>query len=68
MEDTHVNTITDNVISGNVGEGVLIAAVDLNNADGNRLTGNTITGNGSSGVRIDAADENSSGLSAATST
>ena len=61
MEDAHVNTITDNVISGNVGEGVLIAAVDLNNADGNRLTGNTITGNGSSGVRIDAADENSVG-------
>ena len=61
VEDAHVNTITDNVISGNVGEGVLIAAVDLNNADGNRLTGNTITGNGSSGVRIDAADENSIG-------
>ena len=61
VEDAHVNTITDNVISGNAGEGVLIAAVDLNNADGNRLTGNTITGNGSSGVRIDAADENSVG-------
>ena len=61
VEDSHVNAVTDNVISGNAGEGVLIAAVDLHNADGNWLTGNTITGNGSSGVRIDAADESSVG-------
>jgi parallel beta-helix repeat protein len=56
--DSHRNAITGNAISANQAEGVLIAALQLPNANENRLTGNTINDNGLSGVRILDADEN----------
>ena len=62
VEDSHLNAVTDNTISGNLDEGVLIEAFDRVNADGNWLTGNTISGNGLSGVRIEDGNENSVGL------
>jgi parallel beta-helix repeat protein len=53
------NTLTDNVIAGNSGDGVQILAAG---ADDNRLEGNTIglldLGNGGSGVEIDGGDRN----------
>jgi parallel beta-helix repeat protein len=62
IEDSHRNAVTDNTITGNLDEGVLIEAFDRPNADGNWLTGNTIDGNGLSGVRIEDGAENSVGL------
>jgi parallel beta-helix repeat protein len=62
VEDSHRNAITDNAISENLDEGVLIEAFQRPNADGNRLTGNTITDNGLSGVRIEDGNDNSVGL------
>jgi parallel beta-helix repeat protein len=62
IEDSHRNAVTDNSITANLREGVLIEAFDRPNADGNWLTGNTIDGNGLSGVRIEDGHENSVGL------
>jgi parallel beta-helix repeat protein len=62
IEDSHRNAVTDNTITGNLDEGVLIESFDRPNADGNWLTGNTIDGNGLSGVRIEDGDDNSVGL------
>ena len=58
IEDAHRNAVTDNTITGNLDEGVLIEAFDRPNADGNWLTGNTIDGNGLSGVRIEDGHDN----------
>jgi hypothetical protein len=58
VEDAHRNALVDNVISGNVRDGVRIEPVDLAGADGNWLTGNTIEDNGESGVEIDGGDDN----------
>jgi hypothetical protein len=62
IEDAHRNAVTDNTITANLREGVLIEAFDRPNADGNRLTGNTIDGSGFSGVRIEDGNDNSVGL------
>ena len=58
VEDSHLNVVSGNTITGNLFEGVLIEALNLPNANGNSLTGNTISDNGFSGVRIEDADEN----------
>jgi len=59
INDSNLNTLSNNVVAGNSGDGVLILAAG---ADDNRLEGNKIgapgLGNGGSGVEIDAGDQN----------
>ena len=62
IEDAHLNAVTDNTVTGNLDEGVLIEAFNRPNADGNWLTGNTIEDNGLSGVRIEDGADNSVGI------
>ena len=68
VEDSHLNVVSGNTITGNLFEGVLIEALNLPNANGNSLTGNTISDNGFSGVRIEDATKTSSARWATRST
>jgi parallel beta-helix repeat protein len=62
VTDSPSNSITGNLISDNLFEGVLIEAVELPTIDSNWLAGNTISDNGESGVHIDEGENNFVGV------